>query len=279
MPTPERPLPGRSRQGTAQRDLFDKSRVESRFEALEAALADVQIRRSRQPPGTYSAEPMAKSIRPTLRGALIGRVLGDARERAGLTQRAAAAKLGISQSSLADIETGRRALTVEDAMRFAELYGIAFADLDVRHLDPKQALVRRSRGRPRSGGDFGSVSEVAPSELRQEAEKRLREAEDIFTVGRPDRSNGLIREALAMFVADAGWRVNKMPRPDDSFIDGIERLAEYRSIAEIGEIVTLTDIALIGHEPSLRELRQALRLVRTVGQLLEAPAREGPTTV
>lgn len=88
MSTPQRPLPGRSRQGTAQRALLDKSAVESRLDALEAALADVQIRRSRHASGTYSAEPMAKSIRPTLRGALIGRVLGDARERAGLTQRA-----------------------------------------------------------------------------------------------------------------------------------------------------------------------------------------------
>ena len=278
MPRPERQLPSRPQKGTAQRTLLDKSPVESRFDALEAALAEVQNRRSRQAPGTYSAEPMAKSIRPTLRGALIGRVLGDARERVGLTQRAAAAKLGISQSSLADIETGRRALTVEDAIRFAELYGIAFTDLDIRHLDPKQALVKRSRGRPRTGGDFGAISEVAPSDLRQEAERRLREAEDVFTVGRADRSNGLIREALAMFVADAGWRVNKMPRPDDTFIEGMRRLEEYRSIADIGEIVTLTDLALSGYETSLRELRQALRLVRTIGRLLETPAAEGDPT-
>lgn len=138
--------------------------------------------------------------------------------------------------------------------------------------------MRRSRGRPRTGGDFGAVSEVAPTELREEAEKRLREAEDIFSVGRADRSNNLIREALAMFVADAGWRVNKMPQPTDTFVERIQRLPDYRSIAEIGEIVTLTDLALVGYEPSLRELRQALRLVRTIGRLLETPNAERDPT-
>jgi transcriptional regulator with XRE-family HTH domain len=245
--------------------------------ALEAAVADVQLRRSRATTEPYIAQPMARAIRPTLYGALIGRVLGDARERAGLTQRAAAAKLGVSQSSLADIETGRRAVTIEEAYRLIELYGLSLSALDVRTIDPKQALVKRSRGRPRStGGDFEAAARIKPSELRHEAEKRLRDAEEVFSIGRVDRSFGYVREALAMFVADAGWRVNHLPSPTDSFVEGLQRLEAYREINEIGQIVVLTDLLLLDDEPSLRDLQRVIRLVRAIGQLLEAPGTPTP---
>lgn len=270
MSSPRRQLPSGYRQGKPWRDLLDEGRTASQLNALEAALADVQARRSRATTEPYIDQQMARSIRPTLHGALIGRVLGDARERAGLTQRVAAAKLGISQSSLADIETGRRAVTIEEAFRLIELYGIPLGDLDVRSADPKQALVRRSRGRPRTtAGDFEAASRVAPSELRQEAERRLNDADEVFSIGRGDRSFQYVREALAMFVADAGWRVNQLPSPGDSFIEGIQRLAGYRSINELGEIVTLTDLLLLDDEPSLRDLRRVIRLVRMIGELLE----------
>lgn len=275
MSASQRPLPGGSRQGKPWSHLLDEGPTASQLKALEAAVADVQARRSRATSEPYIDRQMARSIRPTLHGALIGRVLGDSRERAGLTQRAAATKLGMSQSSLADIETGRRAVTIEEAYRLIELYGISLAALDVRAIDPKQALVRRSRGRPRATtGDFEAASKVPPSELRQEAEKRLHDAEDVFSIGRPDRSFGYIREALAMFVADAGWRVNQLPRPNDTVIEGMRRLAEYREIGELGEIVMLTEILLLGDEPTLRDLRRVVRLVRTIGDLLRSDPTE-----
>ena len=101
------------------------------------------------PPHMCCVQVGRQAGRPTLNGAMIGRVLGDARERSGHTQRAAAAKLGMSQSTLADIETGRRALTIEEAYGFLDLYRLDFGALDVRRLDPNRAQVRRARGRPR----------------------------------------------------------------------------------------------------------------------------------
>jgi hypothetical protein len=110
----------------------------------------------------------------------------------------------------------------------------------------------------------GAASKIPPRELRQEAEKRLRDAEEVFSVGRVDRSFRYVQEALAMFVADAGWRVNQLPKPNDTFIESMSRLAAYQSIEDIGQIVMLTDILLMNAEPSLRDLR---RVIRLFGQL------------
>ena len=61
---------------------------------------------------------------------VIGRLLGDARQAAGLPQSAAAARVGVSQSWLARLERGQRRLTVAEAVAFAKLYGVPLEAFD-----------------------------------------------------------------------------------------------------------------------------------------------------
>lgn len=270
MPEAERQL---ATQGTTAQGGFDIDLggpwPEAVLDSVEADLARLRTRLSKQLGQPYSASAMAKSIRPTLWGALIGRVFGDARERAGLTQRAAAAKLGVRQSSLADIETGRRAVTVEETLRLIELYDIPLSAVDVRGVDPSRALVRRSRGRPRAS-DFEAAAEVSPPELRQEAERRLRDSEEAFRFGRIDAACDNARVALSMVVADAGWRVGRLPSPDDSLADVLAHLGSYREIAEVGQFAVLIDMLLLSPDLDARKLRRIIRLIRTVGELVNS---------
>ena len=237
---------------------------------LEAGLAKLRVRRSTHLGQPYSASAMARSVRPTVQGALIGRVFGDAREKAGLTQRAAASKLGMSQSSLADIETGRRSVTVAEALQLIELYGIPWSDVDVRGMDPARAFVSRGRGRPRAK-DFEAASKVSPPELRQEAERRLDDAEEAFRLRRNDDAADHAREALSMVVADAGWRVGRLPGPHDSFAEVLAHLDSYNSIAEVGQFVMLIDMLLLSPDLDARKLRRIIRLIRTVAALISQP--------
>lgn len=70
-------------------------------------------------------------------GRRLGSRLAAAREKAGLTQLAAAKMMGIPQSRIAKVELGTRQLGFLEGLRLAEVYGI-----DCRHLDP------RPNGRP-----------------------------------------------------------------------------------------------------------------------------------
>jgi DNA-binding XRE family transcriptional regulator len=67
---------------------------------------------------------------------VIGRLLGDARQAAGLPQSAAAARVGVSQSWLARLETGERRLTIAEAAVFATLYDVPLEAFDPRKAPP-----------------------------------------------------------------------------------------------------------------------------------------------
>lgn len=67
-----------------------------------------------------AATPTASTFGATLRGA---------RERAGLTQAAAATAVGTSQPTLSDWERGRRSPSLDQLARLAHAYGVDFADL------------------------------------------------------------------------------------------------------------------------------------------------------
>lgn len=244
---------------------------ESVLDSIEAGLAKLRVRRSTHPGQPYSASAMARSVRPTVQGALIGRVFGDAREKVGLTQRVAAAKIGMSQTSLADIETGRRAVTVEQTLQLIELYGIPISAVDVRGIDPSRALVKRSRGRPRAS-DFEAASQVAPPELRQQAARRLSDAEEAFRFDRIDLAGDHARDALSMIVADAGWRVGRLPGARDSLAEVLAHLDSYRAIGEVGQYVMLIDMLLLSDDLDGRKLRRIIRLIRTVAELIGAPS-------
>lgn len=70
---------------------------------------------------------------------LIGRLLGDARERAGLSQLDAANTVSIGQSLLAKLEVGQRHLLFSEAVRLADAYG---CDLDAFNPAIQQPLPR-----------------------------------------------------------------------------------------------------------------------------------------
>ena len=60
---------------------------------------------------------------------ILGRVLVEARERAGLKQSDVAAKLGVPASYLSKIENGTRRLDVIELIRMAEAMGIDPAEI------------------------------------------------------------------------------------------------------------------------------------------------------
>lgn len=66
----------------------------------------------------------------------LGRRIGEARARAGLTLRALAARLGVDHSTLANYEAGRRPLRVTQLVAIAHALGCAPAALLI---DPPEA--------------------------------------------------------------------------------------------------------------------------------------------
>jgi Helix-turn-helix. len=68
---------------------------------------------------------------------LLGERLAVARQKAGLTQLAAAKALGLPQSAIAKLERGRRQLRFLEGLRLAEIYSI-----DCRELDPDRGGAR-----------------------------------------------------------------------------------------------------------------------------------------
>jgi len=67
----------------------------------------------------------------------------------GLSQAAVARRLGLGQSTLADIETGRRPARFSEVLQLLDVLGIELADLDVRGRPPEYAVTHRGTGRPR----------------------------------------------------------------------------------------------------------------------------------
>ena len=76
---------------------------------------------------------------------IVGQLLGDAREDAGLPQSAAARHLGVPQSRIAKIELGRRQLLFLEAVLLADLYGITLNRIDPRLRTPREHRGRRPR--------------------------------------------------------------------------------------------------------------------------------------
>ena len=60
----------------------------------------------------------------------LGARLAAAREKAGMTQLAAAKAIGLPQSAVAKLERGKRRLLFLEGLRLANLYGVVPTDLD-----------------------------------------------------------------------------------------------------------------------------------------------------
>jgi ribosome-binding protein aMBF1 (putative translation factor) len=89
-----------------------------------------QERRGRSRPSAATASSASSTV--WAREALIGARLASARVAAGINQEDAAAQLGVAQSAIAKIETGRRTISFLEAADLADLYGIPLAELDPR---------------------------------------------------------------------------------------------------------------------------------------------------
>lgn len=75
----------------------------------------------------------------------IGRLLGDARQAAGLPQTHAARHLGWPQSRLGNLELGRRRLLFVEALLLADLYSVRLSAFDPRVTKPTPNTGRRPR--------------------------------------------------------------------------------------------------------------------------------------
>ena len=75
----------------------------------------------------------------------IGRLLGDAREAAGLPQTYAARALGLTQSRVARLELGRRRLLFWEAVAFAALYRVPITTFDPSRYGAGERSGRRRR--------------------------------------------------------------------------------------------------------------------------------------
>ena len=100
-----------------------------------ARRAETAIKANRRP----SAELPPDSAR------LIGLLLGDAREEAGLPQSVAAKALDGPQSRIAKLELGTRQLQFLEAVVLSDLYGIALERLDPRRNGTRGRDGRRHR--------------------------------------------------------------------------------------------------------------------------------------
>jgi transcriptional regulator with XRE-family HTH domain len=86
----------------------------------------------------------------------LGEALARARQSAGWTQVEAAKRLGLSQSGLAKLETGRRRLAFLEAIALARAYGVSIMsfeqaiDASIEGFDPPASRqTQRRPGRPR----------------------------------------------------------------------------------------------------------------------------------
>lgn len=76
---------------------------------------------------------------------VIGRLLGDAREDAGLPQSAAARAIGAPQSRIGKLERGQRRLLFLEAVMLAELYDVPLDRFDPTRNAPREPTGRRRR--------------------------------------------------------------------------------------------------------------------------------------
>lgn len=76
---------------------------------------------------------------------VVGRLVGDARQAAGLPQSHAARHLGWPQSRLANIELGKRRLLFVEALLLADLYAVPVSSFDPRVATPEPRHGRRPR--------------------------------------------------------------------------------------------------------------------------------------
>jgi transcriptional regulator with XRE-family HTH domain len=104
---------------------------------------------------------MPPSVPPTLRQQRLGAELRKLRERAGITSTAAAALLGVNQSRISNIESGRYPVSADRVRVFARNYSCADQDL----ID---ALAAMTGGRTR--GWWDEYREMLPTGLLDLAE-------------------------------------------------------------------------------------------------------------
>lgn len=97
----------------------------------------------------------------------LARTLREARENRGMTQEAAASRLGLSRTVVAQIELGNRPVSDDELSRFSSVYEVSVTDLT---------------GTSTADDDLGlSVFDVAPELLRDEETKaRVDDALDLF---------------------------------------------------------------------------------------------------
>ena len=106
----------------------------------------------------------------------LARLLREARENRGMTQEAAASRLGLSRTVVAQIELGNRPVSDDELSRFSSVYEVSVADFT---------------GTSSPGDDLGlSVFDVAPELLRDEETK-----------ARVDAALDLLRLAFGLDVA------------------------------------------------------------------------------
>jgi transcriptional regulator with XRE-family HTH domain len=96
------------------------------------------------------------------------KLVRDIRRRAGLTQRALAAKAGVPQPTIAEIEVGRREPSISLLGRLAEASGYELK-LELQPLPPRSAVATANRIRARLAGDEGEGWSTA---LREDAALR-----------------------------------------------------------------------------------------------------------
>ena len=65
----------------------------------------------------------------------------------GLTQKEAAAKLGVHRPTISEIEAGRRRVSAEELQRFAEVYDVSTSWLLGEEADERVQLAARALGK------------------------------------------------------------------------------------------------------------------------------------
>lgn len=73
--------------------------------------------------------------------------LRKARTHAGLTQKQAAAKLGVHRPTISEIEAGRRRVSADELQRFAEVYDVSASWLLGEETDERVQLAARALGK------------------------------------------------------------------------------------------------------------------------------------